>query len=212
MFPWLGYGHISPYLELAKKLTARHNFKVFICSSLATLNCIEHKITDQMLPSIKLIPILFQDFPDLPRNLHTTNGLPPSLMPRLKEAMQSHMTIDGLSDILSDFKPDLLIYDILQPWVPALAKKHKIPAVQFVTSSCAATSVMIHYYKNPSGRVEFPFPDIHNFSGLDPDEIDRELACANSPKERELMFTGLEKSSDIYGAREVKRYRVGQRV
>ncbi|KAL3645235.1 hypothetical protein CASFOL_010415 [Castilleja foliolosa] len=171
MFPWLGYGHISPFLELAKKLTTHHNFKIYICSSLATLTSIEHKITNRMSTSIKLVPILLHVFPDLPRKLHTTNGLPPNLMPRLKDAMQSRLSIAGFSDILSDLKPDLLIYDILQPWIPALARKHMIPAVQFVTSSCASTSVMIHYFKNPSCRVEFPFPEIH--MGLSSDEIDK---------------------------------------
>ncbi|GFQ00629.1 beta-d-glucosyl crocetin beta-1 6-glucosyltransferase [Phtheirospermum japonicum] len=186
MFPWLGYGHITPYLELAKKLTARHDFKVYLCSTLATLTSIEHKITDTMSPSIKLVPILFPAFPDLPRKLHTTNGLPPNLMPRLKEAMLSLRTVSGFSDILSDLKPDLIIYDFLQPWLPSLARDHEIPAVQFVTSSCTATSVMCHYFKNPSGDVDFPFPEIR-FRGYESGEME----------ERELVFKGLEGSNNI---------------
>ncbi|GFP89659.1 beta-d-glucosyl crocetin beta-1 6-glucosyltransferase [Phtheirospermum japonicum] len=184
MFPWLGYGHIMPYLELAKKLTTRGDFKVYLCSTLATLGCIEHKITDKMSESINLVPILLPASPDLPRKLHTTNGLPPSLMSKLKDALQSSVSVFGFSNILSDLKPDLLIYDILQPWVPLVAKDMKIPAVQFITSSCTSISVMCHYFKNPSGDVEFPFPEIR-------------FRDYESCEERELVFKGLEESSNI---------------
>ncbi|KAL6522426.1 hypothetical protein OROMI_031698 [Orobanche minor] len=196
MFPWLGYGHITPYLELAKKLTTRGNFKVYLCSTLATLNCIEHKITHDMSRSVKLIPILLPNSSDLPRKLHTTNGLPPNLMPKLKEAMQSSLSVSEFVDILSDLKPDLLLYDFLQPWVPSIARERNIPAVQFITSSCTMTSVMCHYFKNPRGDVEFPFPEIR-FRGYESCEMDKLLWCANNPKERDWVFRGVEESCDI---------------
>ncbi|KAL0359490.1 UNVERIFIED_CONTAM: Beta-D-glucosyl crocetin beta-1,6-glucosyltransferase [Sesamum angustifolium] len=130
MFPWLGYGHITPYLELAKKLTSR-GFNIYLCSTPATLCCIDKKITGKLSQSIKLVPLFLPPLPGLPPELHTTNGLPPHLMPRLKEAFD--LSVNDFSNILKQLKPHLLIYDFLQPWAPVVAKEQNIPAVEFIT-------------------------------------------------------------------------------
>ncbi|GER25899.1 UDP-glycosyltransferase 1 [Striga asiatica] len=194
MFPWLGYGHISPFLELAHKITSHNDrFKVYLVSTIATLSSVEHKVLDR---SIKLLPILLPATPDLPRSLHTTNGLPPSLMPSLKTAMNSPDTISKFSEILSDLKPDLIIYDFLQPWLPALARDLSIPAVQFVTSSCTMASLMCHYFKNPAGDLPYPFPEIR-FRDYESRELEKMLECAKHPTDRDMVFRGIEESCGI---------------
>ncbi|RVW86822.1 Flavanone 7-O-glucoside 2''-O-beta-L-rhamnosyltransferase [Vitis vinifera] len=40
MLPWLAHGHISPFLELAKKLS-RRNFYIYFCSTPVNLGCIK---------------------------------------------------------------------------------------------------------------------------------------------------------------------------
>ncbi|KAL0359635.1 UNVERIFIED_CONTAM: Beta-D-glucosyl crocetin beta-1,6-glucosyltransferase [Sesamum angustifolium] len=125
MLPWLGYGHITPYLELAKKLTSR-GFNIYLCSTPATLRCIDRKITGKLSQSIKLVPLFLPPLPGLPPELHTTNGLPSHLMPTLKEA--SDLSVNDFSNTLKQLKPDLLIYDVVQPWAPLVAKEHNIPA------------------------------------------------------------------------------------
>ncbi|KAL9155225.1 hypothetical protein ABFS82_10G167700 [Erythranthe guttata] len=191
MFPWLGYGHITPYLELAKKLTTR-NFKIYLCSTIATLTCIEEKITPKLSHSIKLVPLLLPVLPGLPRKLHTTNGLPPHLMPKLKEALDS--SVDEFSNILADIKPDLLIYDFLQPWAPLVANEQNIPAVQFITSSSTMTCFMFHYFKNP--ETEFPSKTIR-FRDYESDKMEKLLACGRNLEERTKAVVGFERSLKI---------------
>ncbi|KAK1354203.1 Glycosyltransferase [Heracleum sosnowskyi] len=154
MFPWLGHGHISPYYELAKKLSHR-NFTVYLCSTPVNLKSIEKKVgfEDSL---IQLIELHLPNLPDLPPCYHTTNGLPSHLMPTLKKAFD--MSKNSFFDILTKYKPDLLIYDFLQPWAPEAAFKLDIPAVQFITSSTTQTALLFHAYKKPD--VEFPYPQI----------------------------------------------------
>lgn len=151
MFPWLGHGHISPFLELGKKLSQR-NFTVYLCSTPVNLKSIEKKVgfEDSL---IQLIELHLPNLPDLPPCYHTTNGLPSHLMPTLKKAFD--MSKHAFFDILTKYKPDLLVYDFLQPWAPETALKLDIPAVQFITSSTTQTAVLFHEYKNPD--VEFPY-------------------------------------------------------
>ncbi|KAD4178420.1 hypothetical protein E3N88_27011 [Mikania micrantha] len=143
MFPWLGHGHISPFLELAKKLTKTNLFNTYLCSTPANLNSVKNSLTNDcgsfLIQPIELhLPML----PELPPHLHTTNGLPPHLMPVLKQAFD--MASPLFSRILETLKPDLLIYDILQPWAPVAAAAIGIPAVVFITTSVAAANKTFH--------------------------------------------------------------------
>ncbi|KAK4404905.1 UDP-glucosyltransferase 29 [Sesamum angolense] len=159
MFPWLGYGHITPYLELAKKLTSR-------------------------------VPLFLPPLPGLPPELHTTNGLPSHLMPRLKEAFD--LSVNDFSNILKQLKPHLLIYDVIQPWAPLVAKEHNIPAVEFITSSSTMTSFMFHCFRKP--WIEFPFPNIY-FRDYEYSDLKRLLEC--DPTERDGASEGVERSCKI---------------
>ncbi|CAI9118884.1 OLC1v1020511C1 [Oldenlandia corymbosa var. corymbosa] len=158
MFPWLGHGHISPYLELAKKLFAK-NFMVYLCSTPANLTSVRSKLSEEeeFNESIKLVELEFESLPELPPNYHTTNGLPPHLMPTLKEAFDC--SVPEFLDILTDLNPELLIYDILQPWSAVAASVSGIPAVEFITGSVAMTALGYHSLVSPPG-TEFPFESI----------------------------------------------------
>ncbi|CAN6566870.1 unnamed protein product [Malus baccata var. baccata] len=156
MLPWLGHGHISPFLELAKKLTDRRDFHILICSTPVNLSSIKPKLPQKYSHCIEFVE-LHLPHDELPPHYHTTNGLPPHLMPTLKKAFD--MSSDNFSHILRTLKPDLLIYDFLQPWAPSLASSHNIPAVEFFTTSAAVISFLVHHLKNPN--VIFPYPSIY---------------------------------------------------
>ncbi|KAL0453227.1 UNVERIFIED_CONTAM: Beta-D-glucosyl crocetin beta-1,6-glucosyltransferase [Sesamum latifolium] len=109
-------------------------------------------------------------------------------MPSLKEAF--NLSVNDFSDILKQLKPDLLIYDVVQPWAPLVAKEHNIPAVQFITSSSTMTSFMFHCFREPW----IPFPNIY-FRDYEYSELKRLLEC--DPTERDMASEGVERSSEI---------------
>ncbi|BFG21098.1 hypothetical protein CerSpe_073720 [Prunus speciosa] len=158
MFPWLAHGHISPYLELAKKLTHR-NFHIYFCSTPVNLRSIKPKLSEKYSRCIELVQLHlpYDDLPELPPHYHTTNGLPPHLMSTLKTAFD--MASPNFSNILKTLNPDLLIYDFLQPWAPSVAFLQNIPAIEFFTTSAAMMSVCAHHGEKPG--VKFPFPSIY---------------------------------------------------
>ncbi|KAH9768899.1 glycosyltransferase [Citrus sinensis] len=146
MFPWLAHGHAFPFLELAKKLAKGSNFHICFCSTPSILNSI--KQLDKFSLSIQLIELHLPSLPELPPQYHTTKGLPPHLMPTLKEAFD--MASPSFFNILKNLSPDLLIYDLIQPWAPALASSLNIPAVYFLVSSAATSAFMFHAIKKNS--------------------------------------------------------------
>ncbi|KAL3501218.1 hypothetical protein ACH5RR_035667 [Cinchona calisaya] len=152
MLPWLAHGHVSPYLELAKKLTTR-NFNIYLCSTPATLSSVRSKIGEKFSQSIQLVEIHLPTLPTLPPHYHTTNGLPSHLMGTLKDAFD--MASPNFRNILNSLKPDLVIYDLLQPWAPEAASALNIPAVLFISSSATMTSYAQHFFKTPG--IKFPY-------------------------------------------------------
>ncbi|XP_073005825.1 UDP-glucosyltransferase 29-like [Typha latifolia] len=167
MLPWLAHGHVSPYLELAKRLSRQHHILVHICSTPINLDPIrEHLDRNQKKYNyIRLVELHLPPLPGLPPQLHTTKYLPPHLMPTLKKAFD--LAEPSFCRLLDDLQPDLLIYDFIQPWAPLSAQSRGIPAIHFMTSGAAATSFFCHYLVK-EGSFPFPFQAI-SLGGLHQD-------------------------------------------
>ncbi|XP_047306281.1 UDP-glucosyltransferase 29-like [Impatiens glandulifera] len=125
MVPWLAHGHVSPYLELAKRLADR-NFRIYLCSTPINLSSIKKRVTQKYSQSIKLIEFHIPSQPDLPPHFHTTNGLPLHLKSVLKRAMDK--ASPSFTQIIKTLKPDILIYDFNQEWASVAATTIGIPA------------------------------------------------------------------------------------
>ncbi|KAH7853988.1 hypothetical protein Vadar_008862 [Vaccinium darrowii] len=195
MLPWLAYGHLSPFLELSKKLTDK-NFYIYFCSTAINLNSIKQKLVNEKhLLSIQLVELHLPSSPDLPPNHHTTNGLPPHLMTTLKSAFD--MGAPSFSQTLQTLKPDLVIYDHNCPWVPATASDHNIPAVQFLTIGASMFSLILHMLKNRN--TEFPFPEIlpRNMRFIDRSNSVREPMREADNKDGNRFRESLKRSTDI---------------
>ncbi|XP_055817099.1 beta-D-glucosyl crocetin beta-1,6-glucosyltransferase-like [Solanum dulcamara] len=155
MFPFLAYGHISPFLNVAKKLADR-GFLIYLCSSPINLKSIINKIPEKYSDSIQLVELHLPESPELPPHYHTTNGLPPHLNHTLQKALK--MSKPNFLKIIQNLKPDLVIYDLLQQWAEHIANEQNIPAVKLLTSGATVFSYFYNLLKKPG--VEFPFPAI----------------------------------------------------
>ncbi|XP_057489572.1 UDP-glucosyltransferase 29-like [Actinidia eriantha] len=193
MQPWLAYGHISPFLELAKKLIER-DFHIYFCSTPHNLNLIKKKLNQNHLLSLQLIELHLPSLPDLPPHHHTTNGLPTHLMSTLKTAF--NRASSSFSEILKTLKPDLVIYDQNQPWAPEIASSYNIPAVYFSTFGAAVVSFAFHMLKN-SGEA-FPYPEIHfhNFRSS-MIRVPREPSGDNFKRDDQCFLDSVKQSCDI---------------
>ncbi|KAM3282865.1 beta-D-glucosyl crocetin beta-1,6-glucosyltransferase [Capsicum chacoense] len=156
IFPFLAHGHITPFLNVAKKLADR-GFLIYLCSTPVSLKSIINKIPEKYSESINLVELHLPELPELPPHYHTTNGLPLHLNHILHKALK--MSKPNFAKILQNLKPDLVIYDILQQWTEDVANEQNIPAVKFLTFGAAVISYFSHLIRK-SG-VEFPFPAIY---------------------------------------------------
>ncbi|XP_058182572.1 beta-D-glucosyl crocetin beta-1,6-glucosyltransferase-like [Rhododendron vialii] len=156
MLPWLAQGHITPFLELAKKLSTK-DFHIYLCSTPIILTSIQNRISKTQSLSIELVPFHLPPTPELPPHRHTTNGLPPHLLRTLIDAFE--MESPSFSNTLQTLSPDLVIYDLFRPRPPTIASpEYNIPAVELLTSGAAVVSFGYHRFTKPDD--EFPFPEL----------------------------------------------------
>nr|GMC61577.1 beta-D-glucosyl crocetin beta-1,6-glucosyltransferase-like [Ipomoea batatas] len=153
MFPWLAYGHITPFVGLAKNLADR-GFLVHLCSTPVNLNSIKNNIPQIYSQSIQFLDLHLPESPDLPPQYQTTNGLPLHLHDALKKVLK--MAEPDFTKFLKTSNPDLLIYDVVNLWAEKVALSLNIPSVRFFTASAAMCSYFTHMMTKPG--EEYPFP------------------------------------------------------
>ncbi|XP_027094643.1 UDP-glucosyltransferase 29-like [Coffea arabica] len=164
MFPWLAHGHMSPFLELSKRL-AQNNFQIYFCSTEVNLSFIKKdRNLDEYFSdhSIELVQLDLPHFPELPPHYHTTKNLPPHLNPTLHVAF--YMGKTNFQNILNILQPDLLIYDVFQAWASELASLIHIPSVLFLCAGvvCWAWSYFYDFMNKGNSGIDgtYPFPAI----------------------------------------------------
>ncbi|KAL1543117.1 beta-D-glucosyl crocetin beta-1,6-glucosyltransferase [Salvia divinorum] len=195
MFPWLAHGHTFPYLELAKRLSTTHHFTMYLCSTTVNLDSIKSSISseDDAAASVKLVELHMPSPPQLPPHLHTTRNLPSHLIPTLMKTFQESSS--SFSDIMDSLKPDLVIFDVYQPWAPKIASSKGVPCVHFSTPGATVLSLLHHLYTLGSSAA-FPFPAI----SLPDEDVPRQVALlAQNLKDADddFVFGAMTRSTDI---------------
>ncbi|CAH9106231.1 unnamed protein product [Cuscuta europaea] len=137
MFPWLAFGHITPFLELSKSIAAKGHRISFI-STPRNIDRLPHLPPD-LESSITMVKIPLPRVDGLSSaNAEATMDIQPEEMPYLKEAMDGMET--EVTRFLERTSPDWIIFDFAQHWIPPLAAKLGISRCFFITLSPCFTA------------------------------------------------------------------------
>ncbi|XP_051127581.1 UDP-glucosyltransferase 29-like [Andrographis paniculata] len=157
MFPWLAEGHISPFLQLAKSLVERRPFRLYFCSTAANFASINGFIDANSLnDTVEIVELLLEASPELPPRYHSTKNVPSERRTDLLQAFQASR--HNFSDIVDAVSPDVVIYDVFQPWASKIASSNGIPAVLFCTTGAFASASLHH--RHTFGDYDLPFTTI----------------------------------------------------
>ncbi|XP_057450684.1 UDP-glycosyltransferase 79B30-like [Lotus japonicus] len=140
MYPWLALGHQTPFMHLANKLAKKgHKITYFINrksqAKLEPFNLHPNLIT--------FVTINIPHVEGLPPNAESTSDAAYHLIPHIMTAMD--LTQPDMETHLNNLKPDIIFYDFTH-WMPALARRFGIKAVQY----CVSSSSLVAYTLTPS--------------------------------------------------------------
>lgn len=126
VFPWLAFGHLIPFLELAKQI-AQKGHKVSFVSTPRNI----HRLPKCSPSLIDFVELSLPSTEGLPENAEATTDLPSDKVHYLKKAF------DGLQAELTQFfeisGADWIVYDFSSHWLPQVACKLGISRAFFST-------------------------------------------------------------------------------
>ncbi|GMP81825.1 hypothetical protein CsSME_00036405 [Camellia sinensis var. sinensis] len=130
MFPWLAFGHMIPYLDLAKFI-AQTGQKISFVSTPRNIQRLP-KLPPNLSPFIHFVELPLPRVDDhLPENAEATRDVPFDHIPYLKKAFDGLET--GLAGFLQASAPDWIIYDFAPHWLPPITTKLGISRAFFLT-------------------------------------------------------------------------------
>ncbi|KAF3439190.1 hypothetical protein FNV43_RR17465 [Rhamnella rubrinervis] len=134
MFPWLAFGHINPFLELAK-LIAQKGHRISFISTPRNIDRLP-KLPPNLSPCINFVKVPLPHTEDLPEDAQATIDLPREKVPHLKNAHDRLQ--DSIAHILQSSNADWVVYDFSAHWLPDIARNLGISSAFFsiVTAAC----------------------------------------------------------------------------
>ncbi|KAM7258472.1 hypothetical protein ACFE04_014213 [Oxalis oulophora] len=131
MFPWLAFGHLLPYLDLAKLLAQKGHTISFISTPRNLNRLPKFKIPPNLLSSINFVPISLPQIENLPQNAESTTDVPYDTVPYLKQAFDHTKFQQQFASFIETTNPDWIIYDFAHHWLPPIAVKHGVSRAFF---------------------------------------------------------------------------------
>ncbi|KAF8775224.1 hypothetical protein HU200_004625 [Digitaria exilis] len=142
MLPWLAFGHILPFTELAKRI-ARQGHRVTLLSTPRNTRRLIH-IPPDLAGLLRVVDIKLPRVEHLPEDAEASIDLPSDdLRPYLRVAYDTAFEAK-LSDILREpapERPDWILIDYAPHWAPAVAARHGVPCACVSLFVAAALSI-----------------------------------------------------------------------
>ncbi|KAJ4838782.1 hypothetical protein Tsubulata_024656 [Turnera subulata] len=214
MVPWLAFGHMMPWLELAK-LIAQKGHKISFISTPRNIDRLP-KTPPHLSSAIHFIKVPLPQIEGLPPDAEATSDLPSNKVQYLKKALD--LLQEPLTQLLASLDPDWVFSDFATYWVGSIAAKLGIKTVCF--SICIAallgflgpSSVLIDggYFEKPEDFtappkwVNFPttvayrYFDIKNTFDL----VEGDVSGVNDP----IRFGWWFRSCDVIAARSCSEF------
>ncbi|MED6131835.1 hypothetical protein PIB30_013565 [Stylosanthes scabra] len=117
MFPWLAFGHMIPYLELAK-LIAQKGHKITFVSTPTNINRLP-KLPPNLTALIKYVNLPLPQVHNLPENVEATTDVTYDVVQYLKKAYD--LLQQPLAQFLESSNADWVLFDFVAFWVPSIA-------------------------------------------------------------------------------------------
>ncbi|GMN46809.1 hypothetical protein TIFTF001_015990 [Ficus carica] len=138
MFPFFAFGHVSPFIQLSNKLSS-HGIHI----SFFTIPGFIPRVKTLLVPSpnTEIVPLQLPPSLGLPPNLAGTMDLPPSEAIKLITAID--LTRPQVKTLLSELKPNFVLFDFAQHWLPSLASELGIKAMLFSVFSAIANAYIV---------------------------------------------------------------------
>jgi hypothetical protein len=139
MLPWLAFGHIVPFAQLARRLLASSSSSIHVTLLTAAGNVphVEAKLSSTPSSSkVAVMPLRLPRVPGLPEDAASTADASPDGAELLKAACDA--TRPQVAALLAELRPDAVLLDFATPWAAADAAALGVKSLRFSVFSAIA--------------------------------------------------------------------------
>ncbi|KAI3506937.1 hypothetical protein L1887_21593 [Cichorium endivia] len=151
MFPFLAFGHISPFVQLANKLTAYSGVRISFLAASANVRRIETMLN--RTATTQIIALTLPHVDGLPEGIENTADTSPATVELLKVALD--LMQPQIKNLLTDLNPNFVVFDFAQWWLPTIASEIGIRTICFsVFMAVNAAFVTAWFNRNIPPTIE----------------------------------------------------------
>ncbi|KAG9440627.1 hypothetical protein H6P81_020792 [Aristolochia fimbriata] len=155
MFPWLAFGHINPFVQLANKIAA-HGVRVTVFTAPGNIPRTTSALKTGPGYRTAVVPVHIPQVEGLPPGADSTAEMTPAMAELLKLAVDKMGP--QMEDLFVDLRPDVIVFDFAMQWLPPIALKHGIKSVFFSIFN----AITIAYLAVPSRLTEGKPPTVED--------------------------------------------------
>ncbi|KAI3933544.1 hypothetical protein MKX01_032649 [Papaver californicum] len=131
LFPWLAFGHVIPFVELSKSLASKgDSIEISFISTPSIIKRLPPIHPPSLRARINLISVDLPSVDNLPAGCEATVDLKNEEQTQYLKIAYDLLQAP-VETLLNQIKPDLIICDIINCWVPDIGGKLSIPTALF---------------------------------------------------------------------------------
>ncbi|KAF0897521.1 hypothetical protein E2562_038746 [Oryza meyeriana var. granulata] len=147
MFPFLAFGHISPFAQLARKIVGVDGVRATFLSAAANVPRVEAMLGGAGATAVTVAALHLPRVPGLPEGVASTAEVSGGGVELIRAAIDGTRT--QVSSLLAELRPDVVLFDFATPWVADIAAPLGVKAVHFSVLSAVCGA----YIMSPSRRL-----------------------------------------------------------
>ncbi|CAO2151997.1 unnamed protein product [Urochloa humidicola] len=192
MLPFLAFGHISPFAQLARRLVSVEGvpIRVTFLTAAGNLPRVEAMLGPVADDAVTLVPLHLPRVPGLPEGASSTAELTASGAELIKVALDG--TREQVAALLAELRPDAVLIDFATPWVVDVAAPLGIKVLHFSVFSAVTGSYVVVPARRPHGGAAPTAGDLMSA----PTGFPEGSAVATVPAYQAADFTYMFKSFD----------------
>ncbi|RLM69724.1 anthocyanidin 3-O-glucosyltransferase-like [Panicum miliaceum] len=136
MFPWLAFGHIRPFAQLARRLVSGEaGVRVTFLTAAGIVPRVEAMLASAA-GAVRVLPLSLPQVPGLPTGAASTADVSADGTELLKVALDG--TRPEVRALLAELRPDAVLIDFATPWVCDVAAPLGAKVLHFTVFSAAS--------------------------------------------------------------------------
>ncbi|RLN21791.1 anthocyanidin 3-O-glucosyltransferase-like [Panicum miliaceum] len=179
MFPWLAFGHISPFAQLARRLVSGEaGVRVTFLTAAGIAPRVEAMLASAA-GAVRVLPLSLPQVPGLPTGAANTADVSADGAELLKLALDG--TRPEVCALLAELRPDAVLIDFTTPWVCDVAAPLGAKVLYFSVFSAASFATV------PAHLADWKRPSAHDLM-VPPAGFPAASALASMPAHQRAVF------------------------